>query len=228
MPWLRTLVRLGMAPCLQTPSGVTLLQKAAAGAAPEQIEFLLDAGCDPGVLPVPGAVESGPPFASARLGWLLRVRGFFYRDHEMRPPPLPADAAARISKRLGDVTDEELQRVHPQSGVTGALLIAAQKGPGWHADGNAELIAWLGSRGVRMDAADEAGFSWYYRGHTVQTGQPMKDHRVLDGLSDLQLRQLLAPVNLATGRAGQPLDASKDMSAGGLGEYLCRRGAIKC
>lgn len=228
LTWMRTLVGLGMDPCLATPGGVTMLQMAARGAAPEKIEFLLDAGCDPSRLPVLGHSQSGPPFASAPLAWLLRVRGFLYLPGETRPPPLAADVVERISRRLGEVTDEELRRVHPQSGVSGPLLIAAQRGEGWSAAGNAELVAWLAARGVRMDAANAFGFSWYMRGYSHTTGKPLKGHEVLDSLSVAQLRQMLKPVNLASGKPGKPLDAAKDMSDGGLGAYLCRRGAIPC
>ena len=88
--------------------------------------------------------------------------------------------------------------------------------------------AWLGARGVRMDAANAFGFSWYTRGYSHTTGKPLKGHEVLDSLSVAQLRQMLKPVNLASGKPGKPLVAAKDMSDGGLGAYLCRRGAIPC
>lgn len=229
LPWLRRLTELGMDPCLASPSGLTLLQRAAHYARPEYLEFLLDAGCDPAALQALDVPTTfGPPFMSAQLAWLMRVRGYWRNVFEQPRERLPPEVVERLSRRIGDVSQHELTRFHPKTGVGGPLLITEQREWGRLANLDAALIAWMGSRGLRMDAANSIGLSWYARGYKDTGGQLPKGHDMLDSLSVEQLRQLIKPVNLATGKPGKPLEAAKDMSQGGLGEYLCRRGAIRC
>ena len=229
LPLLRRLAELGMDPCMTSPAKLTLLQRAVHVAPLPYIEFLLDAGCDPGVLPALNVPGAGPPFMSAQLAWMMRVRGYWANIFERRPERLPPEVVERLSRRIGEVSQEELTRVHPRTGRTGPLMIFRQSEPSQRADFNAALIAWMGSRGVRMDAADEWGHSWYSRAYSdASKNKPPKGHEMLDGLSVEQLRQMLKPVNHATGKSGKPLEAASDMSPGALGEYLCRRGAIRC
>jgi hypothetical protein len=219
---LQALAGLGVRWCQPTPHGDDVLQVAMYSGSPRLLNWLLDHGCNPAVLPAmdqPG-LRAPDYMLSARFIWAMRSHRFGAEQGGINFAPLAPQDRQALDARIGEVSLEEMTRVQPQTGVNGVWLYPFIRDPA--------LLAWYAAHGARMDAADRQGRSWYLFGYRRDDGQYSKGHELLDALSVAQLQQMLKPRNLATGQPGKPLDAAKDMSPGGLGAYLCKRGAIAC
>ncbi len=212
--WLQQLQALGADICATSDKRSSLVQLAAPLAEAVLLQYLLDAGCDPLLLPAYGHVGTAQ---SAALS--LAARRFAHADepHAPRLEPLPE----ALVQRFGDVTDEEIRRIEPGTGrgVLSRSLGFFYSGP---------LLAHLVQRGAALDAADDAGSSWYWLGNLSGARIAPQQLASLDVLSVEQLRVLIKPVVTRTGQPGKPMRGAEDRHPGSFGAYLCSRGAVSC
>ncbi len=229
LAWVKQLGAWGAPLCKASPDLNTLLQHAMQHGSEALLSHLMNQGCDPAVLPSFTLLEGQSARllnVSARFIWRARVLRLKVGKEQLSGD-LDLDGVARLTPRIGEVSDEEITRHHPRFG--GNLLFMHPYGSGSMSE-DALMIEWLASRGVRLDAADTSGRSWYGRGYAVTSPKRnfIRNHEVLNVLSVTQLQILIHPVVLSTGQPAQPMDALQDMAPGGLGEYLCLRKAIDC
>jgi hypothetical protein len=135
--------------------------------------------------------------------------------------PAVGPLSAAFMQRIGGVTDEEIRRITPGTGVS--VLARAM-----YIDTSPKLLRYLVDRGARLDAADSEGRSWYWSGYAKRVPMNEQMFAALDVLGVDELRTLIKPVVLLTGQPGKAMERVAERTPGSLGAYLCRRGAISC
>jgi hypothetical protein len=223
VPWMTQLEHLGADLCEASVSDNNLLQHAIGAYDADVVAWLLDRHCDPALLPTLDNSEGDDKvWMSARMKWRLRTFAAQRTDvgHALTAP-IDATAWERLQARIGEVSPQEFTRVDAR-GLRSVIILVGEP-----AFGDPRVLAWLAAHGARLDASGEDGYGWYAPGYTnfhFISAPP----QVLDVLSDDQLRQVMHPVNVVTGRAGRAFDRMSDRGPGTLGSYLCQRKAIPC
>lgn len=221
--WLQVAVRGGVPVCEPIPREGTLLSRYVNLGPPQLIELLLKAGCDPGLRPARDGILGSllPGAYSPQVWWAVR--------RHMRAPrenvALPVDAAfgPAIDRMMGEPSAVELNEPDPMSGR--AFLHEY----GGIAINEPDLMVYLLSRGIRVDAAEHSlRLGWYSPGYHRSDNNQLREKPMLDRLSREQLRQLIAPRDTLDGSPGRPMEETSDFSDAGLGRYLCTRGVLPC
>lgn len=225
--WLQLLVRADVPVCDPVPGKGSLLNRFSAVGSPPLIELLLKAGCDPRFKP---AVRSSwgsahPVPFSPQVMWA--IRRFIHKPYENLVLPVEAARFTTLNRLMGEPGAAELNAPDPETGraflhdYTGIVI------------DNPELLVFLVSRGLRLDAAahaaaDAPARSWYAPGYRASDNGNLVEKPMLDRLTPEQLRQLITPRDLREGSPGVPMNEADNFSEAGLGRYLCGRGVIPC
>lgn len=235
--WLKLMQRAQLPICARASDGTTLLQLAIRHHDAEIIDVLLDARCDPHARPPDGQVlaYAGDGRTGTRYQPILPVAGWtlrkFRHADDRRTTRIEPSKIADISRRMGDMRADEINRVDP---VTHEPFLVTYRE---EVLGNHALLLHLVARGARLDVVnEETGRSWF---DGVDTARQLVDldvpksqradaakkapFEVLDHLSDAQMRQLLRPKGKPLSQLEEPVPREL-----GLQAYLCKRRLRAC
>jgi hypothetical protein len=229
--WIRVVGRTPGFQCSPAWDGLNPLQIAVLNKTVDVVAAWLDAGCDPAARPDP-ATSDQPNWSShsARMMWMLRRHPSKLREWL----PLSDDAAlnAAVSRRMGGPDAAELNTPFARRGGRVPLHDFANDAL-W----SPALLREMVDRGARLDAASHApalpflpmgptespAGSWFHPGYR-SAGLDLD--RILAPLTTQELRRLITPVDLTTGRPMPPLPQILDEQGSELGAVLCRRKVI--
>ena len=237
--WIRLLAEQKIPVCERPQTGLTLLQRAVVSGSVESIAAWLDAGCDPAERADPAtSTEPGWHNYSARLLWFLRRHQI--RNPSVREwPRLSGDSGlnTRVTRRLGPPEAHELNTPFARRGGVVPLHDFVV-----HVLASPRMLRELVDLGARLDAASDSKAriigingvysieptSWFVPGYTH--GSLNADFWVaLDVLTPQELRTLITPVNLTTGKPSTAMPQLTNFeSPSSLGHYFCKRKMQTC
>lgn len=238
--WIRMLVAAKVPVCETPPGKLTALQQAVLSGAVETIDAWLDAGCDTSARPPVSVATSRKDLGkySARLLWQLR-RHPSNRARNWYRLSLDPNVNDRVTQRMGLPDKTELNTPFP--GLGGMVPLHEL-----YADvlASPRLLRMLVDRGARLDAAGGVPLSdddttrpgatvpsrsWFLPGYFASAATGVDVVAALDVLTDAEMKTLLRPVDIATGKAGLLMPRFEaQATAADLGQYLCRRRLRTC
>jgi hypothetical protein len=220
--WLQLLQSQGVSLCKTAADQTNLLQQLVVRYPADVIEFLLKSGCDPHATPTMlsnlNNFNDLPNYSAATLWFIRSIRD----SNDPKTSPVDGTRITAITKAMGDISSEEINRYVPSS--NGVLLhVIAGRLPKQPA-----AFRYLLARGARLSAAGEYGNSWFDLIRFSTDDGYLEWKAMLDMLTLEQLDDLIHPVNIVTGKPSRELEGMSNMSEYGLHTYLCSRNAIKC